>query len=637
MVVHLPILLPYAHIPIKKKTMHIIAMALLLPPSTTTNLSAVSRNPLLLNSLQLTTYRWSQTRRVTPKILCNTSTNDDQHTPQKNHAETKKLDRRNMLLGLGGLYGAATSLSGGYVTLAAPTAPDVSQCGPSILDNGKILNCCPPKPSQAMDFKLPIVSPYDLRTRPAAHLVDGKYLEKYSKALALMKALPDSDPRSFKQQANIHCAYCNDGYHQVGLPDLDFQVHGSWLFFPFHRAYLYFYEKILGKLIDDPNFVIPYWNWDHPNGMVIPSMFNDPKSPLFDPIRDQTHLPPTVMDLTYDGPPEQPYNNNNMSYNDQITLNLTIMYRQMVSNAKKPTMFLGEPYRAGDQPSPGSGSMENQPHGTVHTWTGNPPPNTPTWEDMGIFYSAGRDPIFYAHHAQVDRTWSIWKSLFPKNKDFKDKDFLNTYFYFYDENAKLIKIYVRDCLDTKKMGYVYQPMDLPWLKSRPTPRLRLNKSLKSSFSMVKNAVAAEITVPTITFPRALDHIIRTNLQRPQKSRSKLEKDDEEEILVIEVESRHDLYSKFDVYVNDEDEIPTKENRARTEYAGSYVNVPHKHHNKKGDHGNNNLMMKTTMKLGLTDLIGDLGADDDEGIDVIFVPRTGNENLVIKDVRIEFLC
>ncbi|KNA02775.1 hypothetical protein SOVF_215460 [Spinacia oleracea] len=141
-------------------------------------------------------------------------------------------------------------------------------------------------------------------------------------------------------------------------------------------------------------------------------------------------------------------------------------------------------------------------------------------------------------------------------------------------------------------------------------------------------------MPPVVFPQPLEDTIKTNLPRPRKSRSKTEKEDEEEILVIEVESRHDLYSKFDVYINDEDEHPTKENRIRAEYAGSYVNVPHKHNEHGPEHDNN--MMKTTLKLGLTDLIEDLEADDDEGIDVTFVPRAGIEGLIIKSVRIEFL-
>ena len=79
------------------------------------------------------------------------------------------------------------------------------------------------------------------------------------------------------------------------------QVHNSWLFFPFHRYYLYFYERILGKLLGDPTFAMPYWNYDAPRGMPIPSMYANPKSALYDPLRDRAHQPPTLIDLNYNG------------------------------------------------------------------------------------------------------------------------------------------------------------------------------------------------------------------------------------------------------------------------------------------------------------------------------------------------
>lgn len=64
--------------------------------------------------------------------------------------------------------------------------------------------------------------------------------------------------------------YLLGAYHQKGFPDVELQVHSSWLFFPFHRWYLYFFERILGKLIDDESFAIPFWNWDAPEGMKMP-------------------------------------------------------------------------------------------------------------------------------------------------------------------------------------------------------------------------------------------------------------------------------------------------------------------------------------------------------------------------------
>ncbi|MCH82255.1 polyphenol oxidase [Trifolium medium] len=139
-----------------------------------------------------------------------------------------------------------------------------------------------------------------------------------------MKTLPSNDPRSFTQQANVHCAYCDGAYSQVGFPNLDIQLHNSWLFYPLHRWYLYFYERILGSLINDPTFALPFWNYDAPDGMQFPSIYTDITS-LYDKLRNANHQPPTLIDLNYDGDDE------NDDGVDKISSNLTIMYRQVVS------------------------------------------------------------------------------------------------------------------------------------------------------------------------------------------------------------------------------------------------------------------------------------------------------------------
>ena len=565
-----------------------------------------------------------QTRHAIRKISCKVTKNDDQNPETAHEGDANgKLDRRNMLIGLGGLCGAATTLGVAPTTFATPiAAPIMAQCGPADLPPGAQgdPNCCPPVAQNVVDFSLPSAPPNTVRVRPAAHSVDSEYLQKFTRAISIMRALPDSDPRSFSQQAKVHCAYCDGGYHQVGFPDLDLQVHGSWLFLPFHRFYLYFFERILGKLIDDPTFAIPFWNWDNTPGMQMPAIYTDPSSPLYDSLRDGAHQRPTIADLNFDG------EDTDINDNDLVTANLTVMYRQMVSNAKTARLFLGQPYRAGGFP-PGGGSLENVPHGPVHVWTGDR--NQPNLENMGNFYSAARDPIFYAHHANIDRLWSVWKDQDKSKRmtDFTDSDWLNASFIFYDENGQAVRVQVKDCLDTKKLGYTYQDVDLPWLKSQPTPK---RSRLSTLFSKPKPAKATTTSTSTIKFPKPLDSVIRTDVKRPKKSRSKKEKKDAEEVLVVEVELQSDVYVKFDVYVNDEDDIPSKKTRVKTEYAGSFVNVPHKHkHNKESK------KMKTSLRLGLTDLIEELGADDDEGVTVTLVPRSGKDVVVVKDVKIEF--
>lgn len=38
------------------------------------------------------------------------------------------------------------------------------------------------------------------------------------------------------------------------------------------------------------------------------------------------------------------------------------------------------------------------------------------------------------------RMWNVWKNIGNKNKDISDKDWLDTGFLFYDENAELVRL-----------------------------------------------------------------------------------------------------------------------------------------------------------------------------------------------------
>ncbi|KAM7503844.1 hypothetical protein LguiB_002748 [Lonicera macranthoides] len=540
------------------------------------------------------------------KVSCKST--DDENNEQ---TSSSKFDRRNVILGLGGLYGAA-NLSVNHLAVAAPVAaPDVSKCGPAELSDGTVISsdCCPPSATRISDFKFP--PPSKMRVRPAAHLASDEYVAKFSKAIELMKALPEDDPRNFLQQARVHCAYCNGAYQQVGFPDLDLQVHNSWLFFPFHRWYLYFYERILGKLIDDPSFALPFWNWDTPRGMKIPSMFLNTSSSLYNEKRNTSHLS-VVLDLGYNG------TDSDASDLDKITNNLAIMYRQMVPNASTPELFFGGEYRAGDNPGPGAGSIETTPHIALHRFVGDP--RQPNGEDLGNFYSAGRDTLFYCHHGNVDRMWTIWKNLGGKRKDISDPDWLKSSFLFYDENAQLVRVKVGDCVDNKKMGYVYQNVAIPWLQSKPVPRL------KKSDVAAKTATASG-PATSVVFPVALDNVVKVLVPRPKRSRSKKQKEAEEEVLVIEgIKYDREKYVKFDVFVNDEDD---EESAAadKTEFAGSFVSLPHNHkHGKKG---------RTNLKLGLTELLEELEAEDDENVLVTLVPKSGTDDATISGIKIEF--
>ncbi|CAN1164786.1 Polyphenol oxidase, chloroplastic [Linum perenne] len=342
------------------------------------------------------------------------------------------------------------------------TLPIVTgNCGQAHLPDGvPQFDCCPPATNITAykEFKPTKISSIPVRVRRPAHLVDEEYIEKYKKAMKLMKELPATDPRSFQQQANVHCAYGTEAYEQFGFPGYQVQIHHSWLFFPWHRLYLYFHEKILGKLIGDPTFALPFWNWDTPAGMQFPSLYTDPSSPLYDPNRNQDHQPPTLMDLSWFPNTK----NSTMTTQHRISMNLALMHQQMVVGANTTSRFLGLPYRAGDKPNPGAGTLETLPHGSVHAWVGDR--RNLHLEDMGHFYSTARDPIFFSHHANIDRLWTLWKMMGARRRrdDYTNPDWLDSSFVFFDENAEPVRVKVKDCLDIKKLGYVYEDVDVLW-------------------------------------------------------------------------------------------------------------------------------------------------------------------------------
>ncbi|KAL8118869.1 hypothetical protein AgCh_016384 [Apium graveolens] len=114
----------------------------------------------------------------------------------------------------------------------------------------------------------------------------------------------------------------------------------------------------------------------------------------------------------------------------------------------------------------------------------------------------------------------------------------------------------------------------------------------------RSANAAEAPTPS-ALPKVLDRILKVNVPKPKKSRTQEEKEDEDEIVEIDgIEYDGDEYIKFDVYINDEDEVDIGPQNA--EFAWAFSNVPFKVSKK----------VKTILNLGITELLEDLGADDD---------------------------
>ncbi len=187
--------------------------------------------------------------------------------------------------------------------------------------------------------------PIRRRLRTGSPEVDAA-MATYSHAVALMKALPSSDPRSWAAQAAIHGTVAGG---------FNFCQHGTDHFFSWHRAYLVYFERICQTLTGDPHFGLPYWNWNQ--DPAIQAAFLAPGSPLFHP-RDRT----------------------------------TVAGNPAFSDSTLDTIF-GDPnfYTFSSQ-------LEGTPHNTAHVVVGG---------DM-VTGGSPLDPVFWAHHCMVDYCWAKW-------------------------------------------------------------------------------------------------------------------------------------------------------------------------------------------------------------------------------------
>ncbi|KAH6800157.1 hypothetical protein C2S52_000621 [Perilla frutescens var. hirtella] len=517
-------------------------------------------------------------------------------------------------MGLGGLYSAAANLDSKSLALPIPP-PDFKTCGLSEViarDQSSMLRvpCCPPTSQTVTPYVLPEVT--SMRLRKPAHTLDPDSIDQYMNAVQMMRDLDTTDPdnpHGFTQQAKIHCAYCDGAYPATGFNDVKISVHFSWLFFPFHRWYLYFYERILGKLIGNPDFALPFWNWDNRDGMQIPPIFNDltsyPNNPLYDLKRDPMSAPPNIVDL-------QSGSHSGATTAQIINNNLSQMHNEMISVVSSTTDFMGKSYVAGESPPPttNGGKSELGSHISVHKWVGVS--STTFHEDLGNFYSAGNDPLFYCHHANVDRMWTLWKILetsVPKN--ITDQDYLNSSFLFYDENKDLRSVTVADCIDCTKMGYEYQYSDIkPWAKYSPSP----SPSKKTTLVKKRSKRAA----PEVTFPLTLDKTRSILVQKPGKGKA-------DEVLVLEnVEIDPTKIIKFNIFVNDEDDDPS--NLDRAEYAGTFAQlIPHAHSMKTKPSSINYSLKELYQNIGI--------GDDDQAVVVTLYPIYNGNDVKIGGIKI----
>jgi hypothetical protein len=231
--------------------------------------------------------------------------------------------------------------------------------------------------------------------------------------------------------------------------------HKGFYFLSWHRMYLYFFDRILRAAAQDPKLVLPYWDWTDLNQRTLPLPFRDPadsSNPLFIPSGIATR--PSGF-------------NSGMSHLDDMSVDDSSAFADLdfETGGEKGNGFggqasvveqFGQPIQEGD--------IENRPHDTVHTLLGGSEivGGIKVTGLMGNIKLAAQDPIFFLHHANIDRLWNRWLAQGGGRTDSSDALWLNTRFTFYDEAGHAVYLTGSQIVNSiEQLNYRYD--------SEPTP------------------------------------------------------------------------------------------------------------------------------------------------------------------------
>ncbi len=236
-----------------------------------------------------------------------------------------------------------------------------------------------------------------------------------------------TDNRGYEYMAGIHgipqfrCKHGEAG----SIADPNFR-----LFLPWHRAFLYWFEKYLQDAGHNTSISVPWWDWTSEASRIegIPkalsdSTFNGNNNPLFS---YHVKLPKSV-DLT--------------SFNEQTGCRKAMEFdthREPDSPGLLPTKEEVESLLSLRDYGDFSDGVEDI-HNRIHGWIGG------RCGDMSYVPFSAFDPIFWIHHCTIDRLFWLWQ-LRPGN---------NLPLILYDEVLDPFSLTVRQVINPYELGYDY--------------------------------------------------------------------------------------------------------------------------------------------------------------------------------------
>jgi N-acetylneuraminic acid mutarotase len=332
-------------------------------------------------------------------------------------------------------------------TKAAPAASETSTGAASVV-----------KASLSTTDAAPSSGAKKLYTRYNVNSPEGQVmLAKYAHAVEIMRTLPDYDKHSWnwwwdthwvkgfpaalwdlseKKKAEVVATlpkeYQEDakavwnGCQAHPTDPSDPEHYQQWFFLPWHRLMLAQFEGVIRDVLHDEDFTLPYWNpvTGNPDDFILPAVFRTPGTPLYNGTRWFWVNGGERIDNLY---------------RDWISL-----------DALNEKFYIDSPQGSlGFNPR-----LDQNPHFFTHFALGG---------DMAEFSTVGGDPMFYLHHANIDRIWESWNRLGNTNPT--DPKYLDRKFAYGDRSGKRVDLPVSAGDRTAQLGYEYDRYELP-----PLPR-----------------------------------------------------------------------------------------------------------------------------------------------------------------------
>ncbi len=260
--------------------------------------------------------------------------------------------------------------------------------------------------------------------------------------------------------------------------------HGTDYFMPWHRLFLFYFERTLQDAARDPNLRLPYWDYTDPANLAMPAEFREPTY-----VNQQGQ---TVPNPLYEKRRMPGWENGSRQLGSKDTdIDLALDNPDFLNTTS------GNGYQR---------TIELSPHGYVHCHVMQCRATV-----MGAVPYSSNDPIFWIHHANIDRLWDCWMSI-PGHAN--PSSIMGQQFWFVDARGNLVTKYVRDLFNGSLIDYVYQQgskCGRKTLVAQPLAASASSKTVKAARAALKNpvviadekedvAVDGQVTRKRVTLP-----------------------------------------------------------------------------------------------------------------------------------------